>query len=505
MRIVVVEDETPIREGMSNILKKINDSYEVAGIAENGLQGLEIIENTEPDLIIMDIRMPDMDGIEMLTKLRERGIKSRAVILSAYSDFTYAKAAIELGIENYLLKPIKIPELKRVLKEIEKDIDAEHENDLFFSLENIFWGNITGQYTADERINDILEKQYNISVTDEFYLFQVKIRKEYDICKSVIKSLLEETSVFNHTFQSCILEFPERTATIMVMYKMSDKAALAEYFQKRVIPVICSQIKGRVIFVWKECKGLPSIHPGVLEMRKELEWCLLFGRGALISEQLIAQTQTLPLKYPIELETNAKQAIVHNNRKEFEVCAGKLQEYCKAKPHTPQEIKEVCIRYGIALFHAAKESGKLAGDLSANNIMNTVTQAITWGEIEEAFGQFFSNVLFEKEESTSTMVHRAKQLIREYYNQGITLEEIARKLCVSEEYLSTQFKKETGKTFSETIKGYRIKKVKELLLKSSLKLNQISDLAGYADPKYMSKVFKDAVGMSPAEYRKLNN
>ena len=107
--------------------------------------------------------------------------------------------------------------------------------------------------------------------------------------------------------------------------------------------------------------------------------------------------------------------------------------------------------------------------------------------------------------SRQRLAQRAGQLMQEYYNQGITLEEIARKLCVSEEYLSAQFKKETGKTFTETIRGYRIEKVKELLLQTTLKLNQIADLAGYTDPKYMSKVFKDEVGVTPAEYRKLNN
>ena len=96
------------------------------------------------------------------------------------------------------------------------------------------------------------------------------------------------------------------------------------------------------------------------------------------------------------------------------------------------------------------------------------------------------------------------QYTKQYYNQGITLEEIAEKLHVSEEYLSSQFKKETGSTFSETIRRYRIENVKGLLLKSSLKLNQIADMVGYSDPKYMSKVFKEEVGMLPLEYRKKN-
>ena len=112
---------------------------------------------------------------------------------------------------------------------------------------------------------------------------------------------------------------------------------------------------------------------------------------------------------------------------------------------------------------------------------------------------------FETEEEggeTSVLVKQAKKLIRKYYDQGITLEEIANKLYVSEEYLSAQFKKETGSTFTETIRKYRIEKVKELLLNTHLKLNQIAELAGYSDPKYMSKIFKEEVGMLPNDFRK---
>ena len=95
-------------------------------------------------------------------------------------------------------------------------------------------------------------------------------------------------------------------------------------------------------------------------------------------------------------------------------------------------------------------------------------------------------------------MQKALENIREYYDQGITLEEIAEKLHVTEEYLSTQFRKETGRTFTETIRGYRLEHVKKLLTK-------IAEMVGYTDPKYMSRVFKEETGMLPLEYRKKNS
>lgn len=96
-------------------------------------------------------------------------------------------------------------------------------------------------------------------------------------------------------------------------------------------------------------------------------------------------------------------------------------------------------------------------------------------------------------------------MVRKYYDQGLTLEETAERLFVSEEYLSSQFKKKREQALQETVRHYRIQRIKGLLLNTQLKLNQIAELTGYADPKYMSRVFKEEVGVLPSEYRKSLN
>ena len=100
------------------------------------------------------------------------------------------------------------------------------------------------------------------------------------------------------------------------------------------------------------------------------------------------------------------------------------------------------------------------------------------------------------------MVRKAESLMKEFYNTGITLEEIAGKLNITPEYLGTQFHKETGLTYSAYMKNYRMSKAKELLISTNLKLYEIADQVGYQDPKYFSKVFRDNTGMLPAEYRR---
>ncbi|MGF7397669.1 response regulator transcription factor [Thermoanaerobacterium thermosaccharolyticum] len=140
MRIVVVEDEMRARKGIVSLISKIAPSHKVVGEAENGVSGIEIIKKTKPDLVIVDIRMPQMDGLEMLEKINDLGIKHRTVILSGYGEFEYARKAIKIGVDEYLLKPITVDDLEKVLNTINNKIENERSNKISNYNEEIFLG-----------------------------------------------------------------------------------------------------------------------------------------------------------------------------------------------------------------------------------------------------------------------------------------------------------------------------------------------------------------------------
>lgn len=241
------------------------------------------------------------------------------------------------------------------------------------------------------------------------------------------------------------------------------------------------------------------------EMKKELEWNLCFPDRALICKRVIQKQQIVPIKYPLELEDRAKKALREKNWEDLVSCYERLYEHLVHENHLPSQIKESLIRFNWSLVTSQKDK-KEESELGIQKILQRIASADTWNQIETDMSEFMTFLDYSEpkteEPSVSELIQRAKVLIRKYYNQGITLEETARKLFVSEEYLSAQFKKETGSTFTETVRKYRIEKVKELLVETHLKMNQISELAGYSDPKYMSRVFKEEVGMLPTEYRK---
>lgn len=505
MKIVIVEDEAPIREGIAKILDKINPEYELVGKAGDGAAGYELVMQTNPDLVILDIQMPKMNGLSMLKKLRNEQIHCKALILSAYSDFNYAKQAIELGIENYLLKPIKIGELKRALRQIEETLDLEESQEKAFSVDGIFLGCLNGQLKPDKQFHSMTRLKYGFTVEEPAQVFLLWLGEKYEEQRQKAREFLENVGEHTVKFASIVLEADAWKVLLMVIYRSPEDDSVYHYFKKSVVPALCSNLESPVVCIWQRAEKILELPETVSQMMEEREWNLVYKKGSLLRKEEIEKLKITPFKYPVEIEDKACHALKRGDKKILPTFYKELFTYIRDVYYNPAEMKKAVIRFSWAIANEYRDIQKIDSDVRIQKILHELSEAVSWKQIEDNLITFFQIVDFdfeEEEESVSVLVQKAQQLIKKYYDQGITLEEVANKLFVSEEYLSTQFKKETGVSFSGTIRKYRIDKVKSLLLDTHLKLNQIAELAGYSDPKYMSKVFKEEVGMLPNEYRK---
>ena len=470
MKIAVIEDEKPIREGLVHILNKISPEYQVVGSAKNGAEGLILLEEEMPDLIMLDIQMPDMDGLQMLKEARARGIYTKVIILTAYSDFSYAKKAIELGIENYLLKPVNLTELKKTLEKIKEELFVEQRGKNSLSLEKILKDILDGEYEKNERLDAVLADNYGIIQGHSLYCMYIFLGKYYESEKKEVGLFLEELKEHNPERKLCWLPREKQQAALVCFYGEEDVSKLLKYVKHSVVPACSVRLHDRGVFTWKECKGLNRL------------------------------TET-------ELENRARSAVIHMNAEEFTGCFQKFMKYGRIEVHSPQELREVCIRFAYAIINTAKECGTLRDEeLMVQRVLKTILGAVSWEEIEAVMMELFSSIEISQINQTSSeyLVQKALIIMKECYSDGITLEETARRLHVTEQYLGTQLKKETGTSFTETVRKFKIMHVKELLLDTDLKLNQIAAMTGFSNPKYMSKVFKQEEGMLPNEYRRIN-
>lgn len=506
MKIVIVEDEAPIRNGMANILAKIDPSYEVVGKARDGREGVEIIRDTKPDLAILDIRMPDMDGLTMLKTLRDEGNDCKAVVLTAFSDFNYAKTAIGLGIENYLLKPIKLPELEKTLELIKERVKREKREKSCRTLDKILASALVGQLEMDDYLSGQLWEEYNFSTQKPMGALAVWLGESYGVYESEVCRSLKPIGESSGLFRNCIVRQAQQKCVLNVLYCIKDREETADYLRRIITPMVTGQTKGQAVTGLHYCESLDGFAKMVRELYQALDYNLTRRQKSMMYYEELAQKEWETFSYPLDMESRMKQAVAGGNEEEIGRCLRSFGRFCREGDYHPAAIKEACVKYFHTIYLTAKECGRIREqDVQVSTLLKELTEAVTWERVEETLMRCAGSIAGDRKDvdGESILIRRARGLIQEYYSQGITLEELAGKLGVSEEYLSFRMKKETGMTFTETMKRYRIERIKELLVSTSLKLNQIASKAGYSDPKYMSRVFKEETGMLPLEYRKI--
>ena len=268
MKIIIVEDEKSIRNGLVKMLPKLDPEYEVLGSAKDGSEGYQRILAEQPDLVIMDIEMPEMDGLTMLEKLRKDGFTGKAVVLTAYSDFSYAKRAIELGIENYLLKPIKLEELKKTLGTVSASLRQEAGTrkiqEKLLSLEQIFRSALLAELTVDEELEVYAETTYGIDSHGTFAILTAYLSDYYNDYYEPAERFLEPYLKTGSEYSVCMLTTVHHRSIVIVFYNMKDPEKIRSWCEKLVIPSAYSNLKHPPIL-----RGWSRLVCGSFAFRKE--------------------------------------------------------------------------------------------------------------------------------------------------------------------------------------------------------------------------------------------
>lgn len=508
MKVLVVEDEIRIREGISRLLTKLEGDYELVGEAENGQQGYELVCQLKPDIIITDIRMPVMDGLEMLEKIYAEALTPKAIVLSAYSEFEYARQALKLGVTEYLLKPINVNDFSKALANARQQVQKERmrQPDEMGSLEQIIGGLLWGGLEPDASVQAYVEQKYNIGANTPLLQICVYMGSSYDQHLARARRQLELLLSERKDIAWRLLEVPYEKSIYIVIYGVVQIHSVERWFQYEILSDRYNS-GGRAGVGCIQTRGIAGIKEGFATLGPYMDWNIALGEDVVISYPKITQIQTVPCTYPVELENQLRVAVCTMDAAQVQKLIERFhQHFLGGKLYTPREIKESYVRFLWAVINIAKEVGGLDyRNLEQQKLLESIMDARTRRELRAAADGLVEKLQF-KPESEDEVVHltvkRAKSMIREFYQTGITLSEIADKLDITPEYLGTQFHKEVGVNFSTYIRDFRIGKAKELLIGTQLKLYEIAEQVGYTDPKYFSRVFKECTGQLPADYRK---
>ncbi len=510
MKILVVEDEIRIRKGICDLLMKFFPQHEVVGSAENGKEGCELFMRTYPDLIITDVKMPEMDGLEMLAELTRGNYKYKAIVISAYAEFAYAQQAILYGVSVYLIKPLIVSEFLQAINSIEtvldEDYDAENPGALG-KLDYILFGLIFGDMQLDGSLLDFLADKYELSADNDFMELQIYLSCEEERLhpeKNDIVLLLQGIPGLRY----CLLKPPKEKKLLLIIYRYDNFSALERLIQNKLLSGAGQKDRpdwnvGCII-----AEGIDNLKSCYRTLSNAMDWNISLGGNVLISYPKVLQIQTSVCIYPIAIEDRLKLSICSCDYPKTIKCIREFQEYFgSGTVYSPKEIKDSFVRFIWALLNTAKEIGILHKPVDHQDILIKVMESVNRSElwsVTDEVSNFItaSGEVALGEKSLSFHVQRAKNIVTEYYYSGITLDEIASRLCITPEYLSLQFHKETGMKFSDFIRDFRIGKAKELLISSHMKIFVVAERVGYSNAKYFSRVFKECTGQLPADYRR---
>lgn len=507
MKAIIVEDEIRIREGLCRLMGKMFPEIEVAAVAEDGLEGLAYIEYHKPDLVITDIKMPGMDGLEMLTKAQTLNLFPKVIVLTAYSEFSYAQQAVRLGVQDYLVKPIVVQEFMQTVRKVQNlwELEQKRTPDAMGSLEHIVSGLLHGTSTLDMDTEVFLEKRHGLEPGRPLVELLVYLGSSFQDRSASVRRDMEQLLKQRQGIKSCIVTVEYDQVVLALVYHYNSRESFEQWYANRVRQYIPAE--GTPLgYGITEIPGLGGLREGYQKLLSSLEWNISLGSSALISVAKIAELQRDICVYPVELENQLKIALCAGDSSRVRRVAKEFRKYfLSGKVYAPNEIKESCVRFLWSFLNVAKEVGCMDGqELDQRRLLDQVMGAKTIAELSQPFEDLLDRLRVSDGEGggVSLAVKRAQSMVHEFYGDGITLNEIAGRLNMSQEYLGTQFHKETGEPFSLYIRNYRMAKAKELLIGTQLKQYEIAQRVGYTDAKYFARVFRECTGMSPAEYRK---
>jgi two-component system response regulator YesN len=507
-KIFFVEDEAHIRDSIRETMDWNAVGFEYAGDAPDGESAVSAIRRVKPDIVITDIRMPFVDGLELTRIIRGEFPEIRIIILSGYNDFSYAQKAISLGVSEYLLKPISPVELVRALNKVALGMRSEGENGVSPEYRSIVIRKsflrdlLKGTISPTEVISGI--KEFDVSMEGRFY---VAAAVKLEANGANLPEVFSEISDRHFSF---IVEV-ERNEYGLVFQGEDDIEA-----EKHAV---CLLARAKTKFVHQPDRRLYSGIGAAAERAHEISRSFREAETACNYAVFTSTPEPCLIKNvrnDIEALSASGLGLAEclGRARELMQCGdiGEISKYAREIKNLASQGAAIHYAYIDILMTAARtlremeaNSGEILPELS---VMGAKAFAIDNPEaLENAVKKICESVITYRVKYLTNRRHKlvadAKRFIdKNYPNAELSLQNVASEAHVSPTYFSAVFSRETGETFSDYLSRVRVTNAMKALRTTSLPAAEIAEMVGYNDPLYFSRVFKRAVGVSISEFRK---
>lgn len=517
VRVLIVDDEFFVCQLIYHLMDWEKYHAEVVGMIDNGEEALDMILKECPDIIISDIRMPGLNGIELVQAVKNLKKPAKIILISGHRSFEYAKEAINLGADYYLLKPIRKNELQEVfssiVNEIEKerkamDVEREYRKKLLLNkreLRNQFINFLVSGKLKGERDIDSVNKKYQFSFRKgKFQLAMLKLdfeetdqhqRPETKILKQQLSKYNYELDKYCWDFEMLIDE-----NAIYVLMNFSEKQGIYIAQRLKIVRETMQDISKCLVtlILGREWNTLFEMEKNMPQFRKAV-YERIKTQDKIIAEDQIGEyrqehTTAKVGKLIRCIEAGNYEGIneyLENEQKEMIKESGENQI---------RKIQQI-----VGTFYQLFEDGKYQekGHCIQENVENLNSIYKIWKYVKKMIEEAIQENKEHFRNVNSIQVKETIAYIKLHYSENLKLTEMAERVYISPQYLSSLFKKEMDMTISEYIALLRIEKAKELLRGSSHNVAEIAERIGYRDIRHFSMVFKRITGLTPTEYRKI--
>lgn len=518
LKLLIVDDDAIIRKGLGKSIPWQQNGLEIVGTAPDGEKAWQIIQENKVDIVISDIRMPFLDGLELTELIQKNYPDIRTILLTGYEDFSYAKKAIKLHAYDYLLKPVDKSQLLETVKKAANDIKRKSQINVRLQeslplLQKKFYENIVKGKLHIESINQQISELKIPMVEGLAAAFCLIPDSSVSDLEEYSSQFLEDICSENSSYFSIhAVAFSYSVDQTIIFLTTADKKK--EEWEKE-LSIIAEKLRNKVqkkllttvtIGIGGIYDGIYGLHESYQEANAMANLRHMVGKNRVISSSVYSD---------IKRKENLEKIHLPNDQLLQHIQLGLVEEAL----HDIEEVfKELNSREYISLESARMVATELAivafkgrdsNEINFNNyisFLNQLHQKHTLQEllislrtlIREICQSTFSKPLSQQQQTA----HKAIEYIeKNFADENISLTEVAQAVHVSATYLSILLKQETSKTFSEYLLEFRMERAKKLLRTTDYTVASIAEQVGYNNSQYFSMCFKKFTGMTPAQFR----
>ncbi len=498
LKVLLVDDEPNVRQGVKMMIPWDELGLEVIGEGEDGDDGLAKILSMRPDIVIADVKMPGRTGIQMIEAAKNEGYEGKCLILSGYSDFTYAKEAMSLGVKGFILKPVDEDELIEALKGLREEIHEERKDEVTMQKgsEYINTQLVRALLLGDENvINSSSLEMYNYDCYDAAIISSSEDMDldEQSLMLETVKSRLEG-------FDNIDVITPDLSGITAVLFKGWKRQDILDFLMK-----LNKDFFGKIFVTVGDTVTSPyEINQSYQEAGSLFKNRFMYLHcGVVTNETLSSESKAENEIDEIFMQIYAYVEI--NDLDKLDTVLETLRQTLCSNTFTAERIKVICITGAMEL---KARVAKNIGDKKTEQFLNDEFIA-RLGEKSSLFDiiEYLKKVLSDLSNThfgrtTKSTMERVVQYICSNYNRELRLEQLATIFGYNSAYLGKVFHQYTGENFNNYLDRIRITEAKRLLALDEYKVYEVAEMVGYTNINYFHNKFKKYVGVSPLSYKR---